>query len=64
LEWTRDPEPTLYEKECLQLVEGLSSGQLVVVEDSWQSFITEFSMFMNAIGKKVSRHVPLAVMKG
>lgn len=53
--WSHAPNPPLYEKECVQLVTGLSSGQLVVVQDSWQIFIRDFSTYMDAVGKKVSK---------
>ena len=53
--WRQEPNPQLYERECVQLVTGLSSGQLVIVQDSWQIFIRDFSTYMDAIGRKVSK---------
>lgn len=54
--WRHDPNPHLHEKECVQLVSELSSGQLVVAKDAWQIFIREFSTYMDAVGRKVSKY--------
>lgn len=54
--WTRAPSPPLFEKECVELVSELSSGKLRVVENAWETFIQEFSIYMEAIGKKVSKY--------
>lgn len=55
-DWKHDPNPRLHEKECVQLVSELSSGQLVIAKDAWQVFIREFSTYMDAVGKKVSKY--------
>jgi hypothetical protein len=55
-EWKRAFHPVLYEKEAVDLVREISSGNLKVVEEAYGIFIKDFSDCMSTVGKKISRH--------
>lgn len=55
-EWKRVANPTLYEKEGIDIVRDISSGNLKVVEEAYSIFIRDFSDCMTTVGKKISRH--------
>lgn len=55
--WKVVLHPLPYEKECLQLVKEISTGNLgAVVEDAYGIFIKEFSDYLSPMGAKISRH--------
>ena len=55
--WEVVLHPLPYEKECLQLVKEISTGNLAsVAEDAYGTFVKEFSDYLSPVGAKISRH--------
>lgn len=60
-EWKTIFNPTIYEKECLQLVEAISSGSLrTVVPDAYNIFLKEVVESASTICRDVGHKSPIA----
>jgi hypothetical protein len=54
--WKVVLNPPLYEKECLNLVNEISTGRIMcVAEDAYGIFINEFADYLSPLGLKISR---------
>lgn len=53
--WVAAPQVQLYERECLDLVMKISTGELRIAPDAYKVFITTFAEYLSPLGKKISR---------